>query len=55
MAEAACAAMEERLTNIRPDLLPGAEEYASVLRARIDHDHDHHDAHHARHPFKARA
>jgi len=51
--------MEERLTNIRPDLLPGAEEYASVLRARIDHDHDHHidhvGAHPARHPFKARA
>jgi len=57
MAEAACAAMEERLSNIRPDLLPGAEEYASVLAGRIDHDHglDHLAAHPTRHPFKARA
>ena len=31
-AEEACAAMEARLTEQRPDLLPGAEEYASVLR-----------------------
>lgn len=52
MAEEACAAMEARLTESRPDLLPGAEEYASFLAARIDHDH-HQDAF-ARHPFKAR-
>ena len=50
MAEAACAAMEERLTETRPDLLPGAEEYASVLRSRIDPDHSPHH-----HPFKLRA
>jgi DNA-binding transcriptional MerR regulator len=56
MAEAACAAMEERLKNIRPDLLPGAEEYESIVSARIDHDHHHADfaGHPARHPFKAR-
>jgi DNA-binding transcriptional MerR regulator len=57
MAEDACAAMEERLTNLRPDLLPGAEEYASVLQARLNHD-DHHQADTSafqRNPFKARA
>jgi ABC-type transporter Mla subunit MlaD len=47
MAEEACAAMEARLTEQRPDLLPGAEEYASVLRQRLDH--------HPHHPFKLRA
>jgi DNA-binding transcriptional MerR regulator len=47
MAEEACAAMEARLKEQRPDLLPGAEEYASVLRERLDH-HNHH-------PFKLRA
>jgi DNA-binding transcriptional MerR regulator len=47
MAEAACEAMEERLGAVRPDLLPGAEEYEQILRSRLNHD-DHH-------PFKARA
>ena len=47
MAEEACAAMESRLTEQRPDLLPGAEEYASVLREHLDN--------HAHHPFKLRA
>jgi DNA-binding transcriptional MerR regulator len=47
MAEEACAAMEARLKEQRPDLLPGAEEYASVLRERLDHHHHH--------PFKLRA
>ncbi len=51
-AEAACSAMEERLSAMRPDLLPGAEDYESVLSARLNHDHDHHPV---RHPFKARA
>ncbi|MGQ3112749.1 MAG: MerR family transcriptional regulator [Brevundimonas sp.] len=57
MAEEACAAMEERLTNIRPDLLPGADEYADLLKSRLNHDHHHPDQHPAfqRHPFKARA
>ena len=58
MAEDACAAMEERLSNLRPDLLPGAEEYASVLQARLNHDDDHHHPDNPafqRHPFKARA
>jgi DNA-binding transcriptional MerR regulator len=53
-AEEACAAMEERLSQMRPDLLPGAEDYESVLSARLNHDH-HHDEAPARHPFKARA
>ncbi|CAN5404801.1 MerR family DNA-binding transcriptional regulator [soil metagenome] len=52
-AEEACAAMEVRLAEMRPDLLPGAEDYESVLSARLNHDD--HDGHHARHPFKARA
>ena len=47
MAEAACEAMEARLAETRPDLLPGAEEYEQILRSRLNHD-DHH-------PFKARA
>ena len=46
-AEEACAAMEVRLTETRPDLLPGAEEYASVLREHLDQ--------HSHHPFKLRA
>lgn len=45
-AEDACAWMESRLGEHRPDLLPGAQDYEQVLRARLNHDH---------HPFKARA
>ena len=47
-AEEACAWMEQQLGEYRPDLLPGAEEYASLLRERLNPDH------HSQ-PFKARA
>jgi len=46
-AEQACAWMESKLSEHRPDLLPGAEDYEKLLRARLNHDHHH--------PFKARA
>ena len=46
-AEDACAWMEQQLGEHRPDLLPGAEEYASLLRERLNPDHHP--------PFKARA
>jgi len=45
-AEDACAWMQSKLGEHRPDLLPGAEDYEKLLRARLNHDH---------HPFKARA
>ncbi len=32
----ACARMEERLAAIRPDLLPRADAYDTMLRARLD-------------------
>ena len=48
-AEEACAWMEAQLGEHRPDLLPGAEEYASLLRERLNPDN-----HHSQ-PFKARA
>ncbi len=38
-AEEACRVMEQRLGQYRPDLLPGAEEYASLLKARLNPDH----------------
>ena len=47
-AEEACAVMERKLGEHRPDLLPGAEEYASLLKARLNPDHN-------LQPFKARA
>ena len=47
-AEEACAVMEKKLGEYRPDLLPGAEEYADLLKARLNPD-PHHQ------PFKARA
>ena len=47
-AEEACQWMEQKLTEHRPDLLPGAEEYASLLRERLNPDNHHQ-------PFKARA
>ena len=34
--ETGCAWMEERLSEMRPDLLPQAQEYEGVLRARLD-------------------
>ena len=40
VAEEACEAMEKRLSEHRPDLLPGAEDYESALRARLNHHHD---------------
>ncbi len=48
-AEEACAAMEQRLAEHRPDLLPGAEDYESVLNARLDPDPHSHS-----HPVKTR-
>ena len=47
-AEEACQWMEQKLGEHRPDLLPGAEEYASLLRERLNPDHHYQ-------PFKARA
>lgn len=35
-AEEACAVMETRLAQFRPDLLPGAEDYANALSATLD-------------------
>lgn len=46
-AEDACAWMETKLGEHRPDLLPGAEDYERLLTSRLNHDHQH--------PFKARA
>ena len=55
-AEAACEAMEVRLAANRPDLLPGADDYASVIGAHLGTDESSHpDAKPARHPFKMRA
>ena len=34
--ETGCAWIEERLSQVRPDLLPQAQDYESVLRARLD-------------------
>ena len=34
--ESGCAWMEERLAEVRPDLLPQAQDYDSVLRSRLD-------------------
>ena len=34
--EEGCAWIEERLAEVRPDLLPQAADYDSVLRARLD-------------------
>ncbi len=34
-----CAWIEKRLTEFRPDLLPQAEDYHSILSAQLDQDH----------------
>jgi DNA-binding transcriptional MerR regulator len=34
--EAGCVWLEEQLAQTRPDLLPRAEDYDSVLRSRLD-------------------
>ena len=34
--EDGCARLEARLAAVRPDLLPQAERYEAVLRARLD-------------------
>ena len=34
--ESGCAWIEERLSQVRPDLLPQAKDYESVFRARLD-------------------
>ena len=36
--EAGCARLETRLAEFRPDLLPRATDYDSILRARLDGD-----------------
>ncbi len=38
--EASCHWIEKRLRESRPDLLPQAEDYQSVLSARLDHEPD---------------
>jgi DNA-binding transcriptional MerR regulator len=35
-----CAWLEQRLKDVRPDLLPHSEDYHSLLSARLDHDLD---------------
>ena len=47
-AEDACAWMESKLGEHRPDLLPGADEYANLLSERLNPDNHFQ-------PFKARA
>jgi DNA-binding transcriptional MerR regulator len=46
-AQEACDWMEQQLTQHRPDLLPGAADYETVLSQRLNPDHAQ--------PFKARA
>ncbi len=36
----ACANLEEQLARVRPDLLPQAEEYDRMVRARVDGHHE---------------
>ena len=38
--EASCNWIEKRLRESRPDLLPQAEDYQSMLTARLDHEPD---------------
>ncbi len=38
-----CRWIEKRLKESRPDLLPQAEDYHSIMRARLDTDVHHHD------------
>jgi DNA-binding transcriptional MerR regulator len=38
---ASCADLEERLAEVRPELLPSAEDYDKVLRAGVDGDAAH--------------
>lgn len=47
-AEEACRVMEQKLGQFRPDLLPGADEYASLLKERLNPEP-------YVHAFKARA
>ena len=46
-AEEACQWMEKTLSEHRPALLPGADDYARLLRERLNPDHSQ--------PFKSRA
>ena len=48
-AEEACAWMENTLAEHRPDLLPGADAYASLLSERLNNPDNQYQ------PFKARA
>lgn len=36
----ACANLEDQLSKVRPDLLPQAEEYDRMVRARVDGHHE---------------
>lgn len=36
LLEEGCARLEQRLAEVRPDLLPRAQDYESVLRAQLD-------------------
>ncbi len=39
--ETGCAWLEAKVAEVRPDLLPQAQDYDAALRARLDHDlHD---------------
>lgn len=39
--QASCDNLEKQLADVRPDLLPKAEDYDKVVRARVDHHHEH--------------
>lgn len=39
--EDACTRLEAFLAKVRPDLLPSAEEYDTLLRSRMDSHHEH--------------
>ena len=36
----ACSHMEDLLSKVRPDLLPSADDYDKLLRARVDGRHE---------------
>lgn len=40
----ACTHLEERLAKVRPDLLPSADDYDKLVRARVDGRHETADA-----------
>lgn len=38
--QTSCENLEKQLTEVRPDLLPKADDYDKVVRARVDHHHE---------------